>query len=157
VKKLDLDPALVTEARERAARIAEPVERMIEGHTTEAIERAVLRLCGLDGAVGEGVDARPFPNLVIEAVRDQVGLGRGVAVPVFDLMIREALSIEGVAQRVVSGEARFRWPEDPGEALGDVSYSHGVLEIQLIRWRPLMQPPPPGHRRGISEFDTVII
>ena len=132
MKKLDLDPALVTEARERAARIAEPVERMIEGHTTEAIERAVLRLCGLDGAVGEGVDARPFPNLVIEAVRDQVGLARGVAVPVFDLMIREALSIEGVAQRVVSGEARFRWPEDPEEAVGAAAEAAGAADRRIL-------------------------
>lgn len=117
VKKLDLDQALVTEARDLATRICRPVERMIVAHTTVSIERAVLRLCGLDGAVGEGVDARPFPNLVVEAVRDQVGLGRGAAVPVFDLMLRAGLSIEGVAQRVVSGEARFRWPDDPAEVV----------------------------------------
>ena len=116
MKKLDLDEALVAEARDLAGRICRPVEEMIEGHTTVAIERAVLRLCGLDGAVGEGVDARPFPNLVVESVRDQVGLGRGVAVPVFELMLRQGLSIEEVAQRVVSGEASFRWPEDPAEA-----------------------------------------
>ncbi|HYZ11712.1 MAG TPA: lysine 5,6-aminomutase subunit alpha, partial [Actinomycetota bacterium] len=78
MKKLDLDQGLVAEARELAARIARPVEEMIDAHTTIAIERAVLRLLGLDGAVGEGVDARPSPNLVVEAVRDQVGLGRGL-------------------------------------------------------------------------------
>jgi beta-lysine 5,6-aminomutase alpha subunit len=117
VKKLDLDPALVVEARELAARIARPVEAMIEGHTTAAIERAVLRLLGLDGAVGVGVDARPFPNLVVDAVRGHIGLGRGAAVPVFDLMLRQGLTIEEVAQRVVSGEARFRWPDDPTEAV----------------------------------------
>jgi beta-lysine 5,6-aminomutase alpha subunit len=116
VKKLDLDEGTVAEARDLAARICRPVEEMIEAHTTVAIERAVLRLCGLDGAVGQGVDARPFPNLVVDAVHDQVGLGRGVAVPVFDLMLRQGLSIEEVAQRVVSEEASFRWPEDPTRA-----------------------------------------
>jgi beta-lysine 5,6-aminomutase alpha subunit len=113
VKKLELDDALVAEARDLARRICRPVEDLIEGHTTVAIERAVLRLCGLDGAVGEGVDARPFPNLVVDAVRDQVGVERGAAVPVFDLMLRDGLSITEVAQRVVSGEARFAWPADP--------------------------------------------
>jgi beta-lysine 5,6-aminomutase alpha subunit len=132
VKKLDLDPALVTEARDRAARIAEPVERMIDRHTTVAIERAILRLCGLDGAVGEGVDARPFPNLVVEAVRNQIGLGRGVTVPVFDLMVREGLSIEEVARRVVSGEARFRWPDDPGEAVGAAIETAGLADRRIL-------------------------
>jgi len=116
VKKLDLDASLVAEARVLAARICRPVEEMIEAHTTVAIERAVLRLCGLDGAVGEGVDARPFPNLVVEAVRDQVGLGRGVTVPVFDLMLRDGLTINEVAKPVVSGKVSFRWPDDPTEA-----------------------------------------
>ncbi len=116
MKKLGLDEAVVAEARVLAARICRPVEEMIEAHTTVAIERAVLRLCGLDGAVGEGVDARPFPNLVVEAVRDQVGLGRGVAVPVFDLMLRDGVTISEVAERVVSGKGSFRWPDDPTEA-----------------------------------------
>ena len=70
MKKLELDDALVAEARDLARRICRPVEDLIEGHTTVAIERAVLRLCGLDGAVGEGVEARPFPNQVVDAVRD---------------------------------------------------------------------------------------
>jgi beta-lysine 5,6-aminomutase alpha subunit len=116
VKKLELDEGRVAEARDLARRICRPVEDMIERHTTVAIERAVLRLCGLDGAIGTGVDARPFPNLVVDAIQDQVGLDRGTAVPVFDLMLREGLSIEEVAQRVVSGEAEFRWPGDPGDA-----------------------------------------
>ncbi|HEX2025967.1 MAG TPA: lysine 5,6-aminomutase subunit alpha, partial [Actinomycetota bacterium] len=116
MKKLELDEARVAEARDLARRICRPVEDMIELHTTVAIERAVLRLCGLDGAVGTGVDARPFPNLVVDAVRDQVGLDRGAAIPVFDLMVRQGLTIEEVARRVVSGEAEFRWPADPKEA-----------------------------------------
>lgn len=116
MKKLELDEAVVADARDLATRICRPIEEMIEAHTTVSIERAVLRLCGLDGAIGEGVDARPFPNLVVDAVRDQVGLERGVAVPVFDLMLREGLSITEVAQRVISGEAGFRWPEETAEA-----------------------------------------
>jgi len=116
VKKLELDDALVAEARDLARRICRPVEDLIEGHTTVAIERAVLRLCGLDGAVGEGVEARPFPNLLVDAVGDQVGLERGASVPVFDLMVRRGWTIEEVARRVVSGEADFRWPDDPKPA-----------------------------------------
>jgi beta-lysine 5,6-aminomutase alpha subunit len=135
VKKLHLDQALVAEARDLAARIAGPVEEMIEAHTTVSIERAIVRLCGLDGAVGEGVDARPFPNLVVGAVRDQVGLGRGVTVPLFDLMLRTGLSIEEVAQRVVSGEARFRWPDDPTDAVDAATEVARAADGRLLERR----------------------
>jgi beta-lysine 5,6-aminomutase alpha subunit len=84
LKKLDLDEARVREARDLALRVCRPVEELIERHTTVAVERAVLRLVGVDGAIGEGVDARPYPNLAIERIRDQVGLARGAAVPFFD-------------------------------------------------------------------------
>jgi len=135
VKKLGLDEALVQEARDLAVRICRPVEELIEAHTTVAVERAVLRLCGLDGAVGEGVDARPFPNLVVDAVREQAGLARGVAVPVFDLMLREGLSIEEVAQRVVSGEAAFRWPDDPSEAAGAAMEAARMADARILQRR----------------------
>jgi beta-lysine 5,6-aminomutase alpha subunit len=131
VKKLDLDAGLVAEAKELAARIARPVEEMIEAHSTVSIERAVLRLLGLDGAVAAGVDARPFPNLVVEAVREQVGLGRGVSVPVFDLLLREGLSIDDVGERVVAGEARFRWPEDPSEAVEAATIAAGEADRRI--------------------------
>ena len=61
-KKLDLDQGLVEEARELARRIAKPVDAMCRAHTTVAIERATLRLLGLDGAVGEGVDSPAVPE-----------------------------------------------------------------------------------------------
>ena len=135
MKKLELDEALVAEARELAARICRPVEEMIERHTTVAIERALLRLCGLDGAVGNGVDARPFPNLVVDAVRDQVGLERGVTVPLFDLMLREGLSIAEVGQRAVSGEARFRWPDDPTEAIEAAREAAREADVRILERR----------------------
>jgi beta-lysine 5,6-aminomutase alpha subunit len=116
MKKLGLDEALVREARDLAGAICRPVEAMIEAHTTVAIERAILRLCGLDGAVGEGVDARPHPNLVVEAVRDQVGLARGAAVPVFDLLARQAISMGELGERVARDDVSFWWPENPSVA-----------------------------------------
>jgi beta-lysine 5,6-aminomutase alpha subunit len=116
VKKLGLDDALVQEARDLATRICRPVEDLIARHTTVAVERAVLRLCGLDGAIGEGVEARPYPNLVVDRVREQVGLERGVAVPVFDAMAREGISLRELGAEAAVGEIAFRWPDDPEPA-----------------------------------------
>ncbi|MDQ4005229.1 MAG: lysine 5,6-aminomutase subunit alpha [Actinomycetota bacterium] len=111
MKKLGLDDALVQEARDLATRICRPVEDLIARHTTVAVERAVLRLCGLDGAVGEGIDARPYANLVVDRVHEQVGLERGVAIPVFDAIERGQGSLREVGAAAAVGEIDFRWPD----------------------------------------------
>jgi beta-lysine 5,6-aminomutase alpha subunit len=53
---LGLDPAMVREARELAAIAGGPIVEMARTHTTVSVERAVLRLGGLDGAdPGDGM------------------------------------------------------------------------------------------------------
>ena len=98
VSALDLDPALVARARELAARAAQPVIDLAHRHTTVSVERAVLRLAGLTGTDpvtgargGGGPDDRvPWANRVVDAVRDQVGLESGVALPVWHALASAA-------------------------------------------------------------------
>ena len=61
---LKLDQGLKDEARALAQHIVNPVVDYIHKHTTVAIERATLRLIGVDGVDEEGV---PLPNRVVEA------------------------------------------------------------------------------------------
>jgi len=61
--KLDLDPTVVALARELAKRAGEPVTKLATTHTTVSIERAVLRLAGLDGADAAGM---PLVNRVVD-------------------------------------------------------------------------------------------
>ena len=68
--KLNLDPHKVARARELARRAGEPVTKLATTHTTVSIERAVLRLAGLDGADQDGM---PWVNRLTDAVRDAVG------------------------------------------------------------------------------------
>ncbi|MBX6766105.1 MAG: lysine 2,3-aminomutase, partial [Actinomadura rubrobrunea] len=82
--KLDLDPEVVRTARRLAARAAEPIIEMARTHTTVSVERALLRLAGLAGADADG---RPWVNHLADAVRDQVGLEHGVALPVWDALL----------------------------------------------------------------------
>ena len=82
--KLNLDPALVAQARELARRAGEPVTELARTHTTVSVERAVLRLAGLEGA---GEDGMPWVNQLADAVRESVGLEHGVALPVWDAML----------------------------------------------------------------------
>src|SRR5271169_7253565 len=78
--KLNLDPALVAQARELARLAGQPVTELARTHTTVSVERAVLRLAGLDGADEDGV---PWVNRLTDAVRESVGLEHGIALPVW--------------------------------------------------------------------------
>src|SRR6195952_870879 len=123
---LDLDPTLVARARELAALAAQPVVDLARRHTTVSVERAVLRLAGLTGTdpvTGEGKteDRVPWVNRVVDAVRDQVGLGSGVALPVWHAVASGgAPDLHALAEQVGAGTARFSQPTgaDPQRARG---------------------------------------
>ena len=70
-------------ARELARRAGQPVVDLARSHTTVSVERAVLRLAGVAGADPDGI---PWVNRLVDAVVADVGLGHGVAVPVFDAL-----------------------------------------------------------------------
>jgi beta-lysine 5,6-aminomutase alpha subunit len=106
---LDLDPATVRKARTLARRATRPVVKLARTHTTTSVERATLRLAGLAGADAERV---PWVNHLVDAVRDEVGLEHGVAVPVWDALARgEAPDLLTLAQKASSGSVKFRLPE----------------------------------------------
>ena len=52
VGRLRVDNQTVEECRELAAQIAAPIEELARTHTTHSIERACLRLAGVDGVDG---------------------------------------------------------------------------------------------------------
>jgi beta-lysine 5,6-aminomutase alpha subunit len=106
--KLDLEPALVARARELARRAGQPVVDLARHHTTVSVERAVLRLAGVAGADPDGI---PWVNRLVDAVVGDVGLGHGVALPVFHAMRAEDLDdITLLAQKAAAGSVRFTIP-----------------------------------------------
>jgi len=108
-KKLDLDPATVRKARSLARRVGKPIVTMARKHTTVSVERATLRLAGLEGADSDGI---PWANRLLDAVRGDVGLEHGVALPVWDALVRgDAEDLGTLAQKASAGSVRFRLPE----------------------------------------------
>ncbi|MEU8083930.1 lysine 5,6-aminomutase subunit alpha [Micromonospora sp. NPDC049101] len=106
--KLDLDPVLVARARELARRAGQPVVDLARSHTTVSVERAVLRLAGVTGADPDGI---PWVNRLVDAVAAEVGLGHGVAVPVFDALARDGMTdVTLLAQKAAAGSVRFAVP-----------------------------------------------
>src|SRR5438067_8332123 len=98
--RLELDSALVRRARRLAARAAQPVVELARTHTTTSVERAVLRLAGLAGADAEGI---PWVNRLVDAVRTEVGIEHGVALPVWDALASgEHADLPALAQKAAA-------------------------------------------------------
>ncbi len=112
--RLNLNPAVVREARELAARAGQPIVEMAKTHTTVSVERAVLRLAGLQGADPDGM---PWVNRLVDAVRETIGLEHGVALPAFDALLTGGYDDLGaLAEAAASGKAAFRIPAGPAAA-----------------------------------------
>src|SRR5918993_3506867 len=118
---LALDPRVVAEARRLAALAAEPVIELARTHTTVSVERATLRLAGLSGATdaafsgsaGEASEGgtQPWVNTVVEAVREQVGLEHGVALPVWHALLSGGhADLHELAAKTAAGSVRFTLP-----------------------------------------------
>ncbi len=76
VPDLPLDQAEVARCRALADQVTAQVLEFVEGHTTVAIERTVLRLFGLHDAGPRGI---PHVNLLVDELHRRRLLGRGAA------------------------------------------------------------------------------
>jgi beta-lysine 5,6-aminomutase alpha subunit len=104
--KLDLDPGVIAACHAAASQIAAGVSEEIAGKTTVSVERTVARLLGIDGANELEV---PLPNVLVDHVRDQNELGRGIAYWLGNAMLADgSRSVQQVAEAVDAGELPCR-------------------------------------------------
>jgi len=107
-QRLGLDPATVAEARKLASEAGQPITELARTHTTVSVERAVLRLAGLDGADDEGM---PWVNRLADAVRGSAGLEHGIALPVWDALVTgDYPDLAALARDAAVGRVSFRVP-----------------------------------------------
>jgi beta-lysine 5,6-aminomutase alpha subunit len=135
--RLNLDPGVVREARELAARAGQPIVEMASTHTTVSVERAVLRLGGLAGADTDGM---PWVNHLVDAVRKTTGLEHGVALPAWDALIAGGYSdLAALAEATALGKVQFRLPsgEDAAaaRAAAQAALRSGISRIDANRVR----------------------
>ncbi|MFO7785089.1 MAG: lysine 5,6-aminomutase subunit alpha TIM-barrel domain-containing protein [Thermodesulfobacteriota bacterium] len=102
--ELNLSEAEVGRAREAAARIAADTLAEIEGKTTVAVERAVLRLLGVEGVTQDGV---PWSNVVVDDLLSRDLLDKGAAVWFVRARTADGGSPEDTARRMVRGEVDY--------------------------------------------------
>lgn len=113
---LNLDKDRIRQCRELADRISQPVEKMIASHTTIAIERATLRLIGVNGSVTQNGQLFPQVNVIVEDLRKAQALNLGVLFWFVNGMIQLNMTAEelgnAVALRKVDLLKLPRSPED---------------------------------------------
>lgn len=127
---LPLDPATVRRARTLAEQVGRPIVELAQQHTTVAVERATLRLAGLTGADPDGT---PWANRLADAVgvglAEDGGLGHGLALPVWDALVRgEAADLATLARRAGAGSVTFRIPTGRDEALARAAAHTAVAD-----------------------------
>ncbi|HVN70260.1 MAG TPA: lysine 5,6-aminomutase subunit alpha [Candidatus Binatia bacterium] len=146
---LRIDRECVDRCRALAAAIVAPVETFIGAHSTVAVERAVLRLLGVDGITPEEV---PLPNAVVDAL-EPADRDRGVALAFGKALAETGLEPSVLAAEIARGAlslARFRDTHESAargalrphvdRALARIAAQRGEREARLAR---LPQLPPP--------------
>ena len=133
--RLNLDPAIVREARALAATAGQPIVEMAKTHTTVSVERAVLRLAGLKGADADGM---PWVNHLTDAVREATGLEHGVALPVWDALLSGGYDgLAGLAGAAAQRTAGFRIPSGADAVAArdaaQVALQAGIARIDASR------------------------
>ncbi|MGL5824803.1 MAG: lysine 5,6-aminomutase subunit alpha [Nocardioides sp.] len=134
MSQLHLDPALITRARELAAAVGQPIVTLAKQHTTVSLERATLRLAGLAGADPEGT---PWVNLLVDAVRAEVGIDGGVCGPIFTAIAGgKAGDLAELAAKAASGGIRFTSADQitpAARSLAERAVSAGIRQIDHRR------------------------
>lgn len=97
--KLELNQELVNRSRVAAKQITGAFSWLFEGYSSVSIERSVLRLMGIDGAIKGG---EPLPNVVVDHLKAKSALNSGAAVWVANAMLAKGLSAQEVADQVAS-------------------------------------------------------
>jgi beta-lysine 5,6-aminomutase alpha subunit len=101
--QLRIDRDAVDRCRAFARKIAAPVERYIAEHSTVSVERAVLRLVGVDGVTAGDV---PVPNAVVEHLSPR-DIGAGVGLAFGKALAHSRAEPQETADAIARGELRF--------------------------------------------------
>jgi beta-lysine 5,6-aminomutase alpha subunit len=110
--ELRIDHAVVARARSLAAAIVEPVEQFIAAHSTVAVERAVLRLLGVDGVTRDDI---PMANAVLDAIGPE-RRASGVAAWISRAVAETGEAPAALAVRIASGDLELSALESVPEA-----------------------------------------
>ena len=89
----------VLRMKQAAKDITEQIHQFISRHSSVSVERAVLRLYGVDGINSEGT---PLPNCVVDKIDDTMGITDGVSKIFSAAILKTGLSPQETAEQIKS-------------------------------------------------------
>jgi beta-lysine 5,6-aminomutase alpha subunit len=111
--QLHLDQTQIDRARDSARRIARRVFDDMALFTTTTVERATLRLLGVDGVDENGI---PLPNRVVSHFQEHYLLQYGAAPILASAMKEHGYTAQQVAEAVAGGRLTLARPKDEAAA-----------------------------------------
>jgi len=100
MSKLGLDFKKVHAVKRVAGKIADDVQRFVEGYTTVAVERTLCRLIGIDGIDKNDV---PLPNIVVDFLKDKGVLDQGALFYLGNAIAETQLGPQEIAEKISDG------------------------------------------------------
>ncbi|MBF0313999.1 MAG: D-lysine 5,6-aminomutase subunit alpha [Oligoflexia bacterium] len=97
--KIHLDQEQITRTKVLAHEVSEGIYKFVQKHSSVSVERAVLRLYGVDGVDKEST---PYPNILVEKLLKQGMLSRGVSPYIAAAMLKSGRDIKTTAELVCS-------------------------------------------------------
>ena len=102
--QIGLNPSQVKIVKDLADKIAGQVEEFVKSRSSVSVERAILRLYGVDGIDKEGV---PLPNTLVEMLRKKDRLSSGVSKHFAAAMLKTGKDASSTAQMIANGDIDF--------------------------------------------------
>jgi beta-lysine 5,6-aminomutase alpha subunit len=102
---LDIDKEQVKRVKSIAKKIADSVQKeIIDGNSSVSVERAILRLYGVDGTDGDGT---PYPNIIVDKLKEKDLLKKGVSKFFAAAMLLSNRDAQTTAGLIVDGNIPF--------------------------------------------------
>ncbi|MBU1568299.1 MAG: lysine 5,6-aminomutase subunit alpha [Proteobacteria bacterium] len=101
---IELDEKKINRLKSLARQVAEQVQEMIADYSTVSVERAVLRLYGVDGVDGDGT---PLVNRLVELLQAKEMLSAGISRYFALAMLTSGRDAQTTALQLVNGDIEF--------------------------------------------------
>lgn len=101
---IPLDKNQVRRVKKLAGEIAGQVQGFIDRHSSVSVERALLRLYGVDGVDSDGT---PLPNRLVGLWRRQEGFESGISRPFAGALLASGKDAQATAELLVQGKISF--------------------------------------------------
>ncbi len=133
---IPLDLQQVAHLKKLADQIADQVQLFIDRHSSASVERTVLRLYGVDGIDKDGT---PIANRVVDILKEENGLTRGISRPFAGAMVSCGKGVQETANRIAQRKLKFTRaatiPQEQIQAREQLLAAEAVSRLDATRQR----------------------